>query len=341
MLKISLLCFIFCTSSLTTFCQHKSVKRKDLFLNDSVINIQFTTDIKKLKNSKKKPEWQPADVVMHFGDSLNISEQIRVELRGNYRKEHCEMASLMLDFKTKTSPLLSDLKKLKLVGGCHENVSSEELVLKEYLVYKLYNILSPMSFRVRLLRITYNDTQKKIKPYTQYAFLIEDIQDLAKRNNCKEITKKAFGAETTNRQQITFVSIFQYMIGNTDWSLPNYHNIKMIVPLTDTLAPPYPVPYDFDYCGIVNAPYATPREDLDITTVRDRYYLGYKRTIEELKSITSVYNENHDKIVQCINDFDLLSKNNRKDIAGYVDKFFEVTKYESTIRFAFIANAFR
>jgi hypothetical protein len=247
----------------------------------------------------------------------------------------------MLDFKTKASPLLSDLKKLKLVGGCHENTSSEELVLKEYLVYKLYNILSPMSFRVRLLHVTYNDTQKKIKSYTQYAFLIEDIQDLAKRNNCKEITKKIFGAETTNRQQMTFVSIFQYMIGNTDWSLPNYHNIKLMAPLTDTLAPPYPVPYDFDYCGIVNAPYAAPREDLDITSVRDRYYLGYKRTIEELKAITSVYNENHDKILQCINDFNLLSKNNRKDIAGYVDKFFDVTKYESTIRFAFIANAFR
>jgi hypothetical protein len=277
---------------------------------------------------------------MSFGDSLNINEQIRVEARGNYRKEHCEMASLMLDFKTKASPLLSDLKKLKLVGGCHENTSSEELLLKEYLVYKLYNILSPMSFRVRLLRVTYNDSQKKIKSYTQYAFLIEDLQDLAKRNNCREVTKKKYATEGTNRQQITFVSIFQYMIGNTDWAVPNYHNIKLMVPLSDTLANPYVIPYDFDYCGLVDAPYATPTRELGIETVRDRYYLGYKRPIEELKSITSVFNKKHDEIMQCINEFDLLKQRDIDEMTSYLDKFFYAIKSESAIHYAFITNAY-
>lgn len=340
MLKICLLFFVFFVSYQPSFCQHKEIHRKAFFLNDSVIDVQFTTDIKKLKTNKKKPEWQPATVVMNFGDSLQVNEQILVEPRGNYRKEHCEMASLMLNFKTKDSPLLSDLKKLKLVGGCHENTSSEELVLKEYLVYKLYNILSPMSFRVRLLHVTYNDTQKKAKSYTQYAFLIEDIQDLAKRNNCREVTKTVYNKETTNRQQIAFVSIFQYMIGNTDWSVPNYHNIKLMVPLTDTLARPYPVPYDFDYCGIVNAPYATPNEEFDIKTVRDRYYMGYARTMDELKIIASTYNKNQDTLLQCINDFTLLSKNGREDIARYVNNFFSFIKSESNIRYAFITNAF-
>jgi len=138
MLKICLLFFIFCISYPTVYCQDNKINRKQFFLDDSIINVQVTTDIKKLKNNKKDPEWQPANIVVSFGDSLNINEQIRVEPRGNYRKEHCEMASLMIDFKTKASPLLSDLKKLKLVGDCHENTSSEVLLLKEYLAYKLY-----------------------------------------------------------------------------------------------------------------------------------------------------------------------------------------------------------
>ena len=114
---------------------------------------------------------------------------------------------------------------------------------------------------------------KKMKPYTQYAFLIEDIKDVGARNNCVEMKRPA-GTEGYHRQQITFVSIFEYMIGNTDCAVPNHHNIRLIVPLTDTFARPYPVPYDFDYCGVVNAPYAIPDENLDITKCKGALLQG-------------------------------------------------------------------
>lgn len=337
MRKICILFSIFFISYTTVYSQQNKINRKQFFLDDSIINIQFTTDIKKLKGNKNKPDWQPASIIVQWGDSL-INEKIRVEPRGNYRKEHCEMASLMIDFKTKTSPFLSELKTLKFVGGCHENSSSEDLVLREYLVYKLYNILSPMSFRVRLLRVTYYDSQKKIKSYTQYAFLIEDIGDLAKRNDCKEITKKAYATETTNKEQITFVSIFQYMIGNTDWAVPNYHNIKLMVPRSDTLASPYVVPYDFDYCGLVDAPYALPNEELNIKSVKERYYQGYKRPIEYLKTVASTYNNKHDELMQCVNNFSLLKQKDKEDVTDYLDQFFKTIKSESSIRYAFITN---
>jgi hypothetical protein len=319
--------------------QPTPINRQQFFLSDSVINVQLSTNIKELRRDKKNPVWLPAHIVMNFSDTLVISENIRIQPRGSYRKENCDIASLMLDFGSKTSPLLSDLKKLKLVGGCHNDYLSDRLLLREYLVYKLYNMLSVMSFRVRLLHITYTDSTQRMKPYTQYAFLIEDIKDVAARNNCREVKNKAYATEATNRQQINFVSIFQYMIGNTDWAIPNYHNIKLMVPLTDTFAKPFPVPYDFDYCGVVNAYYATPSENLEIKTVRERYYRGYERTIEELEPVIAVFNEKHEAIKQYVNNFYLLGSSDRKDVASYLEQFFDILQSKVSIRYTFISNA--
>ena len=333
-----ILIVLICTQQ-PVFAQPAPINRQQFFLGDSVINVQLTTDIRKLRADKKKLVWLPAHIVMNFADTLVISESIRIEPRGIYRKDNCDLASLMLDFKTPASPQLSNLKKLKLVGGCYSNDASENLLLKEYLVYKIYNILSPMSFRVRLLHVTYNDSAQKVKSYTQYAFLIEDIKDLAERNNCKEIKNKSFPTEATNRQQISFVSIFEYMIGNTDWAVPNNHNIKLMVPLTDTSAKPYPIPYDFDYCGLVSAPYAVPAEGLDIKNVRDRYYMGHPRAIQELDIITDVFKEKQESIMKYVNDFYLLNPKERKDIINYLDQFYDIIKTESSIKYAFINNA--
>ncbi len=103
--------------SSSTFAQTKAIKRQLFFLDDKLIEATFTTDIKKLRNNKKVPAWQPAHIVMHFSDSTVISEEIRVQPRGVYRKNNCDIAALMLNFKNPTSPKLSALKKLKLVGA--------------------------------------------------------------------------------------------------------------------------------------------------------------------------------------------------------------------------------
>lgn len=339
MLRILVLFFAIIVNVQVLCAQPVPVNREQFFLNDSTINVQLTTDIRALRLSKAKPKWQPAHVVFTMPDSQVIDENIRIEPRGVYRKQNCDLASLMLDFKTNSSPLLSGLKKLKLVGGCYSNASSEELLLEEYLVYKIYNILTPMSFRVRLLHVTYNDSRQKMKPYTQYAFLIEDIKDLAERNNCKEIKKTVFNTETTNHLSITFVSIFEFMIGNTDWSIPNYHNIKLMAPRGDSLVKPYVIPYDFDYSGVVNAPYAVPAENLDIKSVRERYYLGHERTMDELMPLVSTFKKDQTAIMKLVDNFNLLRQGSRKEISNYLDDFYEIIKNENGIRYAFIANA--
>jgi hypothetical protein len=276
---------------------------------------------------------------MRFSDTSVISEEIRVQPRGVYRKLNCDIAALMLNFKNTSSPKLSPLKKLKLVGGCRIGSGNEDLLLKEYLIYKIYNLISTMSFRVRLLHINYSDSKQKYKPYWQYAFLIEDMNDLSSRNNCVEIKKKVFARDGTDREQMTVVNLFQYMIGNTDWSIPNYHNIKLVVPKNDTFAKPYVVPYDFDYAGLVNAPYAVPNEHLPITAVTDRYYKGFPRTMEELLKSVLIFKEKKEVIMFNIKKFTLLNTRVKNEMIRYLEEFYQVIDDKKSLQSAFITNA--
>jgi hypothetical protein len=322
-----------------SYSQKSSINRQQFFLDDKVIETTFTTDIKKLRTEKKIPTWQPADITMEFSDTQTISEQINVQPRGIYRKNNCDIASLMLNFKTPSSPKLSPLKKLKLVGGCSSSRSDEELLIKEYLVYKIYNFISVMSFRVRLLHINYKDSKGKMKPYSQYAFLIEDMKDLADRNNCIEKKKVVYGLDDADRQQFNLVCLFQYMIGNTDWSVRQYHNIKLMVPKTDTVGRPYVVAYDFDYAGIVDAPYAVPNEGLPITKVTERLYRGFERTMDELETNINIFKEKKEAIMYYINSFPLLGAKAKKEVIRYIEEFYETIDNKRSVKSAFITNA--
>jgi hypothetical protein len=268
-----------------------------------------------------------------------INEQISVQPRGIFRKNNCDIAALMLNFKTPTSPKLSALKKLKLVGGCSSNKNDEELLLKEYLAYKIYNFLSVMSYKVRLLHINYKDSKEKVKPYSQYAFLLEDTKDLADRNNCKEIRKRVFPLDGADRQQFNFVCLFQYMIGNTDWSIRQYHNIKLMVPKTDTFAKPFVIPYDFDFAGLVNASYAVPNEGLGITSVTERLYRGFARTMEELQANLDIFKAKKEAIMFYLNNFSLISARVKKDVTRYLEEFYDIINDKKLVKAYFITGA--
>lgn len=341
MRKLSLLVHALIVHAYLVPAQSSQINRQQFFLDDKVIQVTLTTDIKKLRSDKKISAWQPANIVMHFSDTSVISEVIRVQSRGEYRKANCDIAALMLNFKNPSSPVLSPLKKLKLVGGCRMGRGNEDLLLKEYLVYKIYNLLSGMSFRVKLLHINYNDSRGKTKSYSQYAFLIEDMKDISERNNCVEMKRKDFNTEGTNRQQMTLVSLFQYMIGNTDWSVPKYHNIRLMVSKNDTLSKPYAVPYDFDYAGIVDAPYAVPVEELGITSVKERLYRGFPRNMDELQSTLQIFKEKKEVILFTVNNFPLLGARVKRDITNYLEEFYEIINNKRLVKSNFIDNARR
>jgi hypothetical protein len=319
----------------------KIVSRKQFFTDEKLIEATLTTDFNKLIAGKKNPVYQPATLALTNLDSTGeIKEAIKVRLRGNFRKDQCSFASMMFDFSDSTGKSrLDNFKELKVVVPCEWGSDDEQWVFREYLVYKMYQLFTEKSFRVRLMRFRFEDNTGSMKPYRQYGFILEDVDDMAKRNKCKEAENKKIMTEETNRQHTTMINIFQYMIGNTDWNVPAKHNIKFIVSRDTPTAKPFLVPYDFDYCGAVNALYAEPAPEIGIAKVTDRKYLGFPRTIEELKAAIVPFLENEEKIYKMIMDFGPMNKKSKDEMKLYIEGFYNEIKTEGSLQKLFIDKA--
>jgi hypothetical protein len=320
-----------------------NLDKKKFFTDESIIEMSLVADFKKLIKEKLDPNFKtnflPATITCLFPDSSKITEQIEIRPRGEFRREECYLPSIMLNFKTAAAVKLKKLGRMKLVWPCSSTTSDEQLVLKEYLVYKMYNLITEKSFRVRLVKLAYRDVKDKLKPQDAYAFFIEDTDEMAARNKCIEIQSVRFHTEATERKQTTLVAIFQYMIGNTDWSVPLYRNIKLMQDKKDNKSMPFLVPYDFDYSGMVNARYAVPPPELPISTVQQRLYRGFPRSFTELDAALKIFRNQKQAIDSLIQHFEPLNKNNKKEMIKYLDEFYSIIEKEKNIKDIFITNA--
>jgi hypothetical protein len=222
------------------------------------------------------------------------------------------------------------INKLKLVPYC--KLGYEDYILREYLVYKLYNVLTDSSFRVRLMRITFINTAKNRKPLSQYGFAIEPIRLLEKRTHSREITSKVLTQKNIIPELMDRFAIFNYMIGNTDWSVPVLHN-ALVLSRADLFYSDLGliVPFDFDYSGLVNAEYAIPVETLPIKTVRERLYLGVCRSEDAFKYAVKEFLEKKEQFFKVVNDFPYLSARSKKDIINYLEGFYADFDKRNTI----------
>lgn len=335
------LVILFLASYTGLVAQNGEIKSKEFFSDERTLEVKLSTDIKKLAGDKKSMKGTDGIISIKFPDSSITEGAVQLKPRGIFRKEHCYLASLMLQFNLNKTSKLAPLKKLKMVGGCGKNWDDEQFLLKEYLVYKMYNLLTDFSFRVRLMKVNYEDTKGKVKPYSQYAFVIEDVDALAKRNKYQEKELIKYGPNGTNRNETLLMSVFQYMIGNTDWSIPYYHNIKLVVPKSDTNALPIPIAYDFDVSGLVNPPYAAPPPDLGIERVTDRLFRGYAPPMEELQVVIDLFLQKEKEIFSLVNNFSLLNQRTRKEMNSFLEDFFTIIKDKADVKNVFITNARR
>jgi hypothetical protein len=334
-LMIIAVLFIYATIASPTIAQ---VNPQQFFETDSMLNCKLNMDIGKYIRSRTKPKYLPATFTCNIAGST-ITEEIRVEARGNMRRTICNMPPMKMNFHNTTSPILYPLGSLKMVIPCFDNTNYDQLLLKEYLIYKMYNLITEKSFRVRLLDITYTDSDENKKPFALHAFFMEDSKALARRNDCNDLKDLTLHSESTDRNQMTLVALFEYMIGNTDWGVSKNHNTILIGPAEDSTALPFVIPYDFDYSGLVNADYAVPADGLDLENVRQRYYLGFERTPEELDNAISIFNARKDSIYALINNFDLLTKRNREEMIDYLDTFYKIINDKRQVKTYFIEGA--
>jgi len=324
---------------LSLLAQSQQVDSIRFFTDEQPLEMNLTTDIKGLQSQKGDDVFQEGTVTIKFPDSTTVTEAVNVGARGKFRRGYCRIPPMMINFRSAGPSKLASLGKLKLVIGCGARADDEQLLLKEFLIYKIYNLLEEKSFRVRLIKTNYTDSKNRVKPFTQYSFLIEDDGDMARRNGCKKKEHAPYQTESTNRALMTKVAIFEYMIGNADWSVPNLHNIKLIFERKDDAALPYAVPYDFDYCGLVDASYAVPNEILGTEKITERVYRGFPRTMEELQATFALFRDKKEAIYSLINNFNLLSARNKEIMTDYLDDFYKTINNENEARSIFIDKA--
>jgi len=303
-----------------------------LFEKDDLIEIALRFDITTFRKQKSNEEYLPAILTYYTDSNDSINKDIKIRARGNMRRTYCDFPPISLNFKLKDSveTEFDGIDKLKLVTYC--KLGYEDYVLKEYLAYKLYNVLTENSLRVRLLRIKYINTVKEKKPTIQYGFVIEPVELLEKRTNSIEVKSTTLTQKYIKPEMMDRFAIFNYMIGNVDWSVPNLHNSLILAQpgsLLSGLA--MIVAYDFDYSGLVNTTYAVPFETLPIESVRERYYMGICRSEAVFTEAVKEFAEKKDEFYRVINEFPYLKERVKKEMITYLAGFFNQFDKRNTI----------
>ncbi|NJN24586.1 MAG: hypothetical protein HC819_00575 [Cyclobacteriaceae bacterium] len=324
---ILVLQFLLCISPLLPAQVETAEWPQKLFASDKPLRFSLVVDIKTLKNDESEnPEYTKGQMIWHRENEEDVIFHIEARARGKSRRlfDFCHFPPLKLNFKKKevAGTLFEGQDKLKLVSYCRDVDLYQSYVLQEYLIYKLYNCLTPNSFRVRLAHITYTDLNDKSKEVTRYGFLIEDDDIMAARNGAVISETLLPHQDRCDLATLDIFTLFQYMIGNTDWwiAAPKMHNIKLIE-FDGKL--PVPVPYDFDYCGAINANYAVPTADLPIKSVRERYFIGYCRVRGGYETTVALFNEKRNTIYDLYRQFDLIDEKSKKMILAYFDRFYK------------------
>ena len=299
-----------------------------IFGPEEPLEFTVSTDLKALWKNKLKEEYQPARVIFNLWDTINISREIRVKPRGEMRLKNCSNPPLWVNVKQteEVFELLDGIKKLKLVVPCKGSSAYQDYVFLEYLAYKLYNIVTENSLQARLIKVNYLDTSGKKKPGEAYTFIFESDKALAKRRECIPIDNEKISARHLDPETAAVLYLFQYMIGNTDWSVTGLHNMKLMKTVEIAKPNPIPVTFDFDYAGIVDASYAIPGDHVTVETVTEREYMGYCLPKEHMDSAFNLFIEKESELLAEVENFDFLSNVLKKKTLNYLTRFFDIVK---------------
>jgi len=311
-----------------------------LFVNEMPLEITLIYKVQEvLKDRGEKPKYHAAQLI-YLENGVQKKLQVKVQTRGIMRKKSqtCSSPPLRIKFpkSERKNTIFEASKKLKMVVQCRNSKDFNDYLITEYLIYKIYNLLSNYSFRVRLLKVKFIDKAGKHNEKNQYAFFIESNKNTAKRLQGKFIKVRNIKPDMTDYERINTMSIFQYMLGNTDWSVKALHNIKLL--FFKNQKAPVAIPYDFDFAGLVDARYAKPAPELHISTVRTRVFNGYKRTEEEQKKAAKLFIQKKEKIYELFTNCNYLSDKKRKNCVAYLDSFYKIIKNKKKRKREFINN---
>lgn len=258
---------------------------------------------------------------------------IRIKPRGKTRRstQVCNFPPLTVNFKKKDvgGTVFASQDKLKLVTHCQDRKQSYQVYYRqEYHIYKVYNLLTDESFRVRPAEITYIDTDGKRKPITRFAFFIEDADEVASRIGLKRYKVEKFKSDELDPVKASRLTIFEYFIANLDWAFYGgpagencCHNSKAFI---DDAGVVTPVPYDFDFAGVINAVYASPPEGVKVRNMKTRLYRGLCKHNETVPAAVALINANREAITQLYQNSPHLAERDAARAIKFYDGFFKI-----------------
>ena len=305
-----------------------------LFSDDSILKAVLTAPISQTYAQRKQEVriYHPGLWTYTDSDGINQRLTVSIRARGNFRRVNCRLPPLQLNFKKSEvkGTLFAGQNKLKLVSPCGPGDSYQEKVVLEYLAYKTFEILTDYSFRTRLVRLSYIDSDQKKTPWTSLGFVIESAGDMAKRLGMSAFKLPQIEFDELDQPRTAVAELFMLLIANSDYSVLQggegedcCHNAKVIAP-EGAENGFIPIPYDFDMSGLVHAVYAAPPDLLPIKSVRTRYYKGLCQPPEVIASSIAHVQSKHDEIIALFANSNELESKEKERTLKYVERFFEI-----------------
>ena len=306
-----------------------------LFAAAEPLDITLAADFKAINKDRNPESKKPYPATMRFGDA---EIPVTINARGHLRRmaQTCDYVPLRVAFAKKDvkGTLFARQDALKLVVQCVGGREFEQYILREQLAYRIYNVITPRSFRARLVRVSYVEAATGKALGTRSGMFLEDDASVARRMEGRIVELPRLRFDDVDADSLMPMMIFQYMIGNTDFSIYALHNVRIVQRPDKSL---HPVPYDFDFSGLVNPPYAVPGRGMMIKSVVDRVYRGPCRRQELVDPIVANFVAKKDVIRALPESIPGISKTVRDDTRMYIDSFYGSVKSAKDVRGLFVS----
>ena len=307
----------------------KKTEPERLFRDREPLELTLRAPFGALFKNRDTTKANPLPGTFEFVDAKEGKKSVAVTLdtRGHFRLRRmtCGFPPIKVEFDKATAKgtVFSGQGGIKLATHCQNSNRNEQNLLIEEAIYRMYNLLTPYSHRTRLAKITYipEDTTKAV---TRYGFFVENDKELAKRNGTALIMATGGSFSDMETDPLDLAMLFEYLIGNNDWSVVMIHNFRILDPGLGGLY--IPVAYDFDFSGLVGASYAVPDERLPIKSVKERLYRGPCRKIEELIPMLERFTRAKDSLYAVILAMPGLEPKRAKEATDFLDDFFKEVK---------------
>jgi hypothetical protein len=306
-----------------------------LFTSLETLHLTIEADFSAIKREDRSQDSEERPAILRWTEPSGTTDSLEIQVgtRGNFRlqKKNCDFPPLRINLKKGSTKgtIFETQDKLKLVVACKTGQSYwQQYVLLEFMAYRTLNVLTELSFRARLAQVTYVDSSGRDDPLTRFAFIIEDDDVMALRNGGRKVdwASGQLDPRSLEDKHAVIVDVFQFMIGNTDWSGVEMHNMELFQTPDRRSST---VPYDFDFSGLVDARYADPDQSLPIRRVRDRLFRGFcpdqmNRAPGTYEGVYALITEKKDEIYELWRKQEGLEEDRVEDSLEYFDDFYEI-----------------